>query len=112
MEQDARLVPRINVAWRARVLIEGDGFLEGRVLNVSVQGACLRLDHAFPIGTRLTIALAVPNPDDRTKTQGVVLQAKVAFLVASECVFKVGVTFLESGGPNLQLIERWVQNRF
>lgn len=74
---DARQSARINVSWRARVLISATQFIEGRAINVSETGVGLLLPQAMPVGARLTAAMAVPDSADRSHIIPVTLQIKV-----------------------------------
>lgn len=80
---DARGATRVNAHWRARVLISAEAFTEGRTINVSESGVSLLLDRRFPDGAVLTLALAVPDPTDRTRLHAITAQARVVFNVAS-----------------------------
>ncbi|OGA81313.1 MAG: hypothetical protein A2711_11120 [Burkholderiales bacterium RIFCSPHIGHO2_01_FULL_63_240] len=105
---DARGANRVNAHWRARVLISSETFIEGRTVNVSEGGVSLLLDRRFPDGTLLTVALAVPDPIDRTRLQGVTAQAKVVFNVASGDLFRLGLHFTQVPDDGRQAIRRWV----
>ena len=105
---DARSVPRVNAHWRARVLISQEAFIEGRTINVSEGGVSLLLDRRFPDRMVLTVALAVPDPIDRTRLQPVTLQARVVFNVASGDLFRLGLQFTQISDEGRQVIRRWV----
>ena len=106
---DARSTPRVNAHWRARVLISSEAFIEGRTINVSEGGVSLLLDRRFPDHSVLTMALAVPDPTDRTRLQPVTLQARVVFNVASGDLFRLGLQFTQISDEGRQLIRRWVK---
>lgn len=105
---DARGTNRVNAHWRARVLISAEAFIEGRTVNVSEGGVSVLLDRRFPDGTVLTVALAVPDPIDRTRLHGVTAQAKVVFNVASGDLFRLGLHFTQVPEDGRQAIRRWV----
>lgn len=105
---EARQSPRITVAWRARVMHQPPHFVEGRALNVSEQGVGLLLDVAFPVGQRLTTALAVPDPADRSQIKPVMLQLKVIFNVASGDMFKIGTQIVQIDDAGRQLLRHWI----
>lgn len=105
---DARSANRVNAHWRARVLISAEAFVEGRTVNVSEGGVNLLLDRRFPDGSVVTMALAVPDPIDRTRLHVVSLQAKVVFNVASGDLFRLGLQFTQIPDDGRQAIRRWV----
>lgn len=107
---DTRQSVRVNVSWRARVLLSGDAFIEGRSLNVSETGVCLLLDRRFPDGAALTIALAVPEPADRSRLHPVTFSARVVFHVASGDQFRTGMVFTQIAPDALKTIRHWVVN--
>lgn len=106
---EGRRQPRVTVAWRARVLMAPPHFIEGRALNVSEQGVGLLLDVTLPVGQRLTAALAVPDPADRSKIKPVTLQLKVVFNVASGDLFKIGTQIVQIDEPERQLLRHWIR---
>ena len=105
---DARGTARVNAHWRARVLISAEAFIEGRTINVSEGGVSLLLDRRFPDGAVVTIAVAVPDPTDRTRLHVVTAQAKVVFNVASGDLFRLGLQFTQIPDDGRQTIRRWV----
>ena len=105
---DARGAARVNAHWRARVLINAEAYIEGRTINVSEGGVSLLLDRRFPDGSVLTIALALPDPTDRTRLHAVTAQARVVFNVASGDQFRLGLQFTQLPDDGRQAIRRWV----
>lgn len=105
---DARGSSRVNAHWRARVLVSADSFIEGRTVNVSESGVSVLLDRRFADGAVLTVAIAVPDPTDRTRLHGVTAQAKVVFNVASGDLFRLGLQFTQVPDDGRQAIRRWV----
>lgn len=105
---EARKSNRVAVSWRARVLVQGDQFIEGRTLNVSESGVALLMERKFPDGMVLSVALAVPDPDERTRLRPITLTAKVVFHIASGAGFKLGLQFLQIDAAATQLLRRWV----
>lgn len=105
---DARGSSRVNAHWRARVLISSDAFIEGRTINVSEGGVSVLLDRRFPDGTVLTLALAVPDPTERTRLHVVTGQVRVVFNVASGDLFRMGLQFLQLSDDGRLAIRRWV----
>lgn len=105
---EARGATRVNAHWRARALISSDAFTEGRTINVSESGVSLLLDRRFPDGAVLTLALAVPDPTDRTRLHAITAQARVVFNVASGDLFRLGLQFTQISDEGRQLIRRWV----
>ena len=105
---EARGASRVNAHWRARVLISSDAFIEGRTINVSEGGVSVLLDRRFPDGTVLTMALAVPDPSERTRLHVVTMQVRVVFNVASGDLFRMGLQFLHLPDDGRQAIRRWV----
>ncbi len=105
---DARGSNRVNAHWRARVLVSSESFIEGRTVNVSEGGVSVLLDRRFADGTVLTVAIAVPDPTDRTRLHGVTAQAKVVFNVASGDLFRLGLQFTQVPDDGRQAIRRWV----
>jgi len=105
---DARGVARVNAHWRARVLISAEAFVEGRTINVSEGGVCVLLDRRFADGAVVTMALAVPEPIDRTRLNVLTLQARVVFNVASGDQFRLGLQFTQISDDGRQAIRRWV----
>lgn len=106
---DARGSGRVNAHWRARVLISAQAFVEGRTVNVSEGGVSVLLDRRFPDGAMLTVALAVPEPIDRTRLRVMTAQVKVVFNVASGDLFRLGLRFTQIPDDGRQAIRRWVQ---
>lgn len=105
---DARGAVRVNAHWRARVLISAEAFTEGRTINVSEGGVSLLLDRRFPDGALITLALAVPDPTDRTRLHAITAQARVVFNVASGDLFRLGLQFTQVSDEGRQFIRRWV----
>ncbi|MFN3915976.1 MAG: PilZ domain-containing protein [Aquabacterium sp.] len=105
---DARQSARINVSWRARVLVTATQFIEGRAINVSETGVGLLLPQAMPVGARLTAAMAVPDSADRSHIIPVTLQIKVVFNVASGDQFKVGCQIAQLDDAGRKLIRHWI----
>lgn len=105
---EARLAPRVNVSWRARVLLSAQAFIEGRALNVSEAGVSLLFDRRFPDGAVLTVALGVPEPTDRARLRPVTAQARVVFHVASGDLFRHGLVFTQIDAEARKLIRHWV----
>lgn len=105
---DARGASRVNAHWRARVLVSADAFIEGRTVNVSEGGVSILLDRRFPDGAMLTVALAVPDPTDRTRLHVTTAQARVVFNVASGDLFRLGLQFTQVPDEGRQAIRRWV----
>jgi len=105
---DARGVARVNAHWRTRVLISAEAFVEGRTINVSEGGVCVLLDRRFADGAVVTMALAVPEPIDRTRLNVLTLQARVVFNVASGDQFRLGLQFTQISDDGRQAIRRWV----
>jgi len=106
---DARRAPRANVSWRARVLLSAEAFTEGRTLNASETGVSLLCDRRFADGAVLTVALGVPEPNDRSRLRPVTAQARVVFNVASGDLFRHGLVFTQIDPDARQLIRHWVQ---
>lgn len=107
---DARASGRVNVHWRARVLVSAQAFTEGRTVNVSEQGVCLQLAHNLPDGLVLSLALAVPDLVDRARLHVVTAQARVVFNVATGGQFRLGLQFTQLPPQGRQAICAWVQH--
>ena len=106
---DARLGPRVPVAWRVRILTMPPHFIEGRTFNVSEQGAGLLLPNSFAQGSVLTAALAVPDMVDRSRIVAVTLQLKVVFNVAAGDLFRLGTQIVQITEAEQRLLRAWVQ---
>lgn len=105
---ETRGTSRVNAHWRARVLISADSFVEGRTVNVSEGGISVLMDRRFADGAVLTVALAVPEPIDRTRLNVLTMQAKVVFNVAAGDLFRMGLQFTQISDDGRQAIRRWV----
>jgi c-di-GMP-binding flagellar brake protein YcgR len=90
--------------------LSANEFMEGRAVNVSEQGMGLLFNRSFPVGASLTIAMAVPEPNDRSHFRVVTCQVRVAFNVAAGDQFKVGTHFAQMDDASRQLIKHWVHN--
>ena len=104
----ARAAPRVSVSWRARVLLEDATVLECRTLNISELGFNLLCGRALSGGTTLNVALAVPEPKDRSRIRPVTLTARVVFHVAAGDQFKVGMQFVRVDEAARQLLRQSV----
>jgi len=58
--------------------------------------------------TVLTLALAVPDPTERTRLHVVTGQVRVVFNVASGDLFRMGLQFLQLSDDGRLAIRRWV----
>ncbi|MCH8181229.1 MAG: PilZ domain-containing protein [Proteobacteria bacterium] len=94
-EGDARGSSRVQVSWRARVLLSQATFIECRTLNISDVGVSLLCDRALSSGATLNVALAVPEPRDRSRIRPVTLMARVVFHAAAGDLFKIGMQFVQ-----------------
>ncbi|MGQ0598178.1 PilZ domain-containing protein [Aquabacterium sp.] len=106
---DARLGPRANVSWAARVVLNPQSYVEARVVNVSADGLGLVCERAFPDGAMLHILIALPDPLDRSKYHYPDLHTKVMFHVAKGGKFRMGTRFARIDPGMKALIETWVQ---
>jgi len=106
---DARLGPRANVSWAARVVLNPQSYVEARVVNVSADGLGLVCERAFPDGAMLHILIALPDPLDRSKYHYPDLHTKVMFHVAKGGKFRMGTRFARIDPGMKALIEAWVQ---
>lgn len=91
---DVRSSSRVQVSWRARVLLTPATFIECRTLNISDAGVSLLCDRALSSGATLNVALAVPEPRDRSRIRPVTLMARVVFHAAAGDLFKIGMQFV------------------
>lgn len=105
---DARQTPRVTVAWRARVVTSPQDFIDVRVVNISADGLGLVSDRSFPSGALLHLAVAVPDPKDRSHFCVVSLQAKVVFHVVASGKFRIGTRHVKIDDATRALIDHWV----
>jgi len=105
---NAREHERVNVNWRARIVVGPNQFLDAKVINASVGGVCLLGDHPYRQGTSLQVALAIPTPQDRTRIHFTEVQAKVAYQVMNNHSFKIGLQFTAVDDATVKLIKQWV----
>lgn len=105
---DARQSPRTTVSWRARVMTGPQTYEEIRVLNISIDGLGLVCERAYPAGTVLQLAVAIPDPKDRSALSVVILQAKVVFHVVANDKFRIGTRYTRIDDAARALIDHWV----
>lgn len=106
---DARVVPRVNVSWAARVVLNSQSYVDARVVNVSADGLALVCERAFPDGAVLRVLIALPDPLDRSQYHYPDLHTKVMFHVAKGGKFRMGARFAQIDPAMKALIETWVQ---
>lgn len=105
---NAREHERVNVVWRARIVVAPDRFLDAKVINASAGGICMICEQPYKVGTALDVAIAIPQPDDRTRIHYTQVRGRVAFQVMNSNQFKVGLQFLSVDEVTIKLIKKWV----
>jgi len=81
---------------------------EIRVLNISIDGLGLVCERAYPAGTVLQLAVAIPDPKDRSVFSVVILQAKVVFHVVANDKFRIGTRYARIDDAARAMIDHWV----
>lgn len=105
---DARTAPRVNVAWRARVITGAQSYEDVRVVNISADGLAFASDLAFPSGAVLHMAVAIPDPHDRSRFCYVTLHIKVAFHATAHSKFRIDARLSQADEATRRLIDHWV----
>jgi hypothetical protein len=105
---DARTAPRVTVAWRARVITGPQSCEDVRVVNISADGLGFVSENAFPAGAVLHMALAIPDPKDRSQFCYVAVHVKVAFHVIANSKFRIGSRLAQADESTRRLIDHWV----
>lgn len=77
----AKKIPHKRVHWRVLVLPDSARRVPGHIVEVADGSLSLRARYTFPMGTRLQLAIFVPDPQDRSVSKVLQLGAKVSFQV-------------------------------
>jgi hypothetical protein len=106
--KDSREHQRAVVAWRARVLLSPTQFLEARVVDISEAGAGLECDRSFPVGSVITMLMAVPDLVNRAQQHVLKLKAMVRFHVLKSGAVRMGVQLLNLDPEHRKMLVEWV----
>lgn len=71
---DRRQAGRITLACPALIEFPGLGRIQGRLVNLSTLGALVALPHELPLGSELTLTLALPDDPDPLVLRGMVVR--------------------------------------
>jgi len=77
----------------AVTLRHGDAAVAGRSRNMSRGGMCAQLEAALPVGTQVTVEVALVF-DEKNTSERLALPARVVWSTAIDDVHQVGVAFL------------------
>jgi hypothetical protein len=106
---DARQSPRATVAWRARVVTGPTSYEDVRVINISFEGLAFLCSLALPAGSSQLLAIAIPDPKDRSHYLYVTAQVRVMHHIISGDKFRIGARLAQADAHTRQLIEHWVR---
>ena len=106
---DARVGPRVNVGWRARIVLGPQSFQDARVVNLSEDGLGLVCEQAYRDGHLLNVVVAMPDPNDRSRYVYPTFKLKVVFHVVSGHKFRTGTRLLETDGTTRQMLLQWIK---
>ncbi len=109
-DQEARVGPRVNVRWRARLLTGPQGWLDAKVVNISADGMAVECEHAFASGVSLTLVVSAPDARDRSVFRTLQLQVRTVFHVHRGHSFRTGLRIEQADDEARGLIEHWVRN--
>ncbi|MGC4061558.1 MAG: PilZ domain-containing protein [Aquabacterium sp.] len=105
--EDARHSPRVTVAWRARVITGPQSYEDVRVVNISDDGLGFMCNLALAAGNVLMMAMAIPDPRDRSQFCYVTLQVKVVHHIISGSKFRIGTRLVQADDTARRLIAHW-----
>lgn len=74
-------IPHKRVHWRALALPEPTRKLPGHVIEVTDSSLSLLARYTFPMGTRLQLAIFLPDPADRSRSQVLQVEGSVSYQV-------------------------------
>jgi hypothetical protein len=106
--KDARQHQRANVAWKARILLPKNQFLEARVVDISEMGCGLEVSRSFPIGVNLTMLMAVPDLSNRAQHHILKMVAVVRFQVLKGDMVRMGMQLMNLDPEHRRMFGEWV----
>jgi hypothetical protein len=106
--KDSRQHQRAVVAWRARVLMPNNQFLEARVVDISEMGCGLECDRSFPVGSAITVLIAVPDLVHRAQHHILKFMTIVRFQVLKGGAVRMGVQLLNLDPAHQKMLAEWV----
>jgi hypothetical protein len=104
---DARQSPRVTVAWRARVITGPQSYEDVRVVNITNDGLGFMCNLALAAGVVLMMAVAIPDPKDRSQFCYVTMQVKVVHHIISGPKFRIGTRLMQADDNARRLIAHW-----
>jgi hypothetical protein len=105
---DGRQHQRANVAWKARILLPKNQFLEAKVVDISEMGCGLDVSRSFPIGVNLTMLMAVPDLANRAQHHILKMVAVVRFQVLKGDAVRMGMQLMNLDPEHRRMLAEWV----
>jgi hypothetical protein len=106
---DARKEVRVKVKWLARVQLAGGRVVEMRVCDVSESGLALAGEAPITPHAVVSVALAIPSPEDGSRITTVSGTMKTAHVTVRGADLVYGGTWVSLEAKGRELIQKWVR---
>lgn len=106
--REARQYQRATVAWKARILLSDNRFLDARVVDISEMGCGLECERPFPVGSGLTVLIAVPDLANRAQHHILKFKSMVRFQVLKGGAVRMGLQLMNMDPTHQKMLAEWV----
>ncbi len=92
-----RAYPRYTVSWRIAVSAEGQDWQEGKIRDISLNGAAVKLPRNLKPGTRVTLNIQIPSLSPQSDPKIMVIHGKIAYSIldTQNHDFRIGLNFIK-----------------
>ncbi len=108
---DNRGSERINVSWRAKLLLPQGVVIGTRTFDISATGVGVWSDQPLALKSTLQVALQVPTPGDLSALEVVTGQALVVFQILRVHEYRVGLQWLALSAQTQKVLSAWISPR-
>ena len=108
-QAEHRAAVRVNITWKAKVMMNPSSVLDVKTADISVSGVGLVGTHPFPQHSVLQLAIQVPHPSVSGHFAIITTKIKVAFQVLRGGEYRTGAQFIDLPEPYRELLRIWIE---
>jgi c-di-GMP-binding flagellar brake protein YcgR len=108
---DHRGSERINVSWRAKLLLPKGEVIATRTFDISATGVGVWSEQPLMLKSTLQVALQVPTPNDLSTLEVVTGHALVVFQILRGHEYRVGLQWQALSAQTQKVLSAWTSPR-